>query len=172
MTIHTSHPFADVPRDPVRQLRGRLVSPVTLWTAGDESTRAGLTVSSTEVVLGEPGRVLGLIDPLASILDVIRETGMWVVGVLSVVEVRLSDAFGGRTPVPGGPFALTQFEQSQWGTRASSVGTWAGCRLESMAPLGWSMLVIGTVEQVALDDRTPLAHVRGRYGHWAPGLGG
>ena len=51
MTIHSGHPFADgVPRDPVRQLRGRLVSPVTLWTAGDADRRAGLTVSSTEVV--------------------------------------------------------------------------------------------------------------------------
>ncbi len=171
MTIHQSHPFAEEPRDLVRQLRGRLVSPVTLWTAGTDVDRAGLTVSSTEVVRGEPGRLLGIIDPLASILDAIREHGTWVVGVLSVDEADVSDAFGGIDPAPGGPFAVTPFERSDWGPRASSVGTWAGCRLESLTEIGWSVLVVGTIEHVALDDRTPLAHVRGRYGHWTPGLG-
>ncbi len=171
MTIHSGHPFADAaPRDPVRQLRGRLVSPVTLWTAGDGVRRAGLTVSSTEVVRGEPGRLVGLIDPLSGVLDLVRERGVWVVGVLSVAERKLSDAFGGLDPVPGGPFTLGHWEQTEWGPRSADVGTWAGVRLESITELGWSALVVGTIERVALDERTPLAHLRGRYGHWAPGL--
>ena len=40
-------PFA-VPagrRDPARRLRGRLVAPVTIWTAGRPPGGAGLTVS-------------------------------------------------------------------------------------------------------------------------------
>ena len=171
MTIHSGNPFTEgVPRDPVRQLRGRLVSPVTLWTAGDADRRAGLTVSSTEVVRGEPSRLLGLIDPLSGVLDLVRERGTWVVGVLSVAERRLSDAFGGQDPAPGGPFTLDDWEQTDWGPRAASVGTWAGVRLESIAAVGWSSLVVGTIEHLEVDDRTPLAHLRGRYGHWAPGL--
>jgi hypothetical protein len=41
-------PFAVPPerRDPVRRLRGRLVAPVTVWTAGRPPGGAGLTVSS------------------------------------------------------------------------------------------------------------------------------
>lgn len=171
MTIHSTDPFAEAgPRDPARQLRGRLVSPVTLWTAGDPQTRAGITVSSTEVVRGEPGRLIGLVDPLSGVLDLIRERGSWVVGVLAVTERQLSDAFGGLAPVPGGPFTLGEWEQTPWGPRAASVGTWAGVRLESVAPLGWSSLVVGVIEHVELDARAPLAHLRGRYGHWAPGL--
>jgi len=170
VTIHATNPFAEGPRDPARQLRGRLVSPVTLWTAGDPAQRAGITVSSTEVVRGEPGRLLGLIDPLSGALDLIRERGTWVVSVLSVAEQRLSDAFGGLAPVPGGPFTLGDWEQTPWGPRPGAVGTWAGVRLESIAELGWSALVVGRIESVAIDDRTPLAHLRGRYGHWAPGL--
>lgn len=170
MTIHSSHPFADAaPRDPARQLRGRLVSPVTLWTAGDPTARAGITVSSTEVVRGEPGRVVGLLDPLSGVLELVRERGTWVVGVLSVAERRLSDAFGGLEPAPGGPFTIAEWEQTVWGPRAAAVGTWAGVRLESIAEVGWSALVVGTIEHVELDDRTPLAHLRGRYGHWTPG---
>lgn len=170
MTVHATPPFDEAPRDRARQLRGRLVSPVTLWTAGDPVERAGITVSSTEVVRGEPGRLVGLIDPLSGVLDLIRERGTWVVGVLSVAERPLSDAFGGLAPAPGGPFTLTTWEQTAWGPRATGVGTWAGVRLESISALGWSTLVVGTIETVSIDDRTPLAHLRGRYGHWAPGL--
>lgn len=170
MAIHSAPPFDGGPRDPARQLRGRLVSPVTLWTAGDPDHRAGITVSSTEVVRGEPGRLLGLLDPLAGALDLIRERGTWVVSVLTGAERSLSDAFGGLAPAPGGPFALTDWEQTPWGPRPAGVGTWAAVRLESIAEVGWSALVVGRIESVALDDRTPLAHLRGRYGHWAPGL--
>lgn len=168
MTIHPGHPFeGGQPRDPVRQLRGRLVSPVTLWTAGDPSRRAGLTVSSTEVVRGEPARLLGLIDPLSGVLDLIRERRRWVVAILSVEQGGLSDAFGGLAPAPGGPFSLTEWEQSTWGPRPIDVGTWAGVRLESISDLGWSSLVVGSIEEVEVDDATPLTHLRGRYGHWA-----
>ena len=53
-------PFA-VPagrRDPTRRLRGRLVAPVTIWTAGRPPGGAGLTVSSILVAEGQPARVL------------------------------------------------------------------------------------------------------------------
>lgn len=169
MTIHASHPFGGAPRDPVRQLRGRLVSPVTLWTAGDPGRRAGLTVSSTEVVRGEPARLLGLIDPLSGVLDLVRERGTWVVSVLSVAERRASDVFGGLEPMPGGPFELGTWEQTAWGPRMDSVGTWAGVRVESISEIGWSALVVGTIEHVEVDDSVPLTHLRGRYGHWAAG---
>lgn len=168
MTIHSGHPFTgDAPRDPVRQLRGRLVSPVTLWTAGDPTRRSGLTVSSTEVVRGEPPRLIGLIDPLSGVLDLVRERCTWVVAVLSVEQRGLSDAFGGLAPAPGGPFGLTDWEQTPWGPRPLVVGTWAGVRLESISDLGWSSLVTSTVEHVEVDDATPLTHLRGRYGRWA-----
>src|ERR671932_775332 len=57
-------PFA-VPaerRDPARRLRGRLVAPVTVWTAGHPPGGAGLTVSSVLVAEGQPARLLGLLD--------------------------------------------------------------------------------------------------------------
>src|SRR5262249_30255481 len=61
VTISPSDPFAtpDHLRSPVRRLRGRLPAAVTLWTAPGP---AGLAVSSTLVVDGEPGRLLGVLD--------------------------------------------------------------------------------------------------------------
>ena len=57
MTISSEHPFLppEQDRDPVRRLRGRLISPVTLWTAADGIDRAGLTVGSTVIADGDPG---------------------------------------------------------------------------------------------------------------------
>ena len=57
--LHRSVRDARRASSPVRRLRGRLAAPVTLWTAPGP---AGLTVSSTLVADGEPGRLLGLID--------------------------------------------------------------------------------------------------------------
>jgi 3-hydroxy-9,10-secoandrosta-1,3,5(10)-triene-9,17-dione monooxygenase reductase component len=50
-------------RDPARRWRGRLVAPVTVWTAGHPPSGAGLTVSSVLVAEGQPVR---LIDPTAA----------------------------------------------------------------------------------------------------------
>ena len=72
VTIHTEHPFLDPDADPVRRLRGRLGGAVTLWTSGSERSRAGLTVSSVMVAGGEPGRVLGLVDPDSDFRDVLE----------------------------------------------------------------------------------------------------
>ncbi len=65
MTIHGDHPFLppEEERSPVRRFRGRLPSPVTLWTSVHNGERAGLTVSSMLVANGEPGYVLGVLDP-------------------------------------------------------------------------------------------------------------
>ena len=66
--------FADGP-DRGRRLRGRLVAPVTVWTAGSGENRAGLTVSSCLVAEGEPAEVLGLIGDLTDLYAAILEAG-------------------------------------------------------------------------------------------------
>jgi hypothetical protein len=50
-------PFAVPPerRSPARRLRGRLVAPVTVWTAGHPPGGAGLTVSSVLVAVPRAG---------------------------------------------------------------------------------------------------------------------
>jgi flavin reductase (DIM6/NTAB) family NADH-FMN oxidoreductase RutF len=53
-------------RDPTRRLPGRLLGPVTVWTAGQLPGGAGLTVSSIRVAEGQPARLLGLIDPTSA----------------------------------------------------------------------------------------------------------
>jgi flavin reductase (DIM6/NTAB) family NADH-FMN oxidoreductase RutF len=54
-------------------LRGRLVAPVTVWTAGQVPDGAGLTVSSVLVAEGQPARLLGLIAPTSALWEAMPE---------------------------------------------------------------------------------------------------
>lgn len=166
MTIHSDHPFLEpeAERDPARRFRGRLGGTVTLWTAGAEASRAGLTVSSLMVAAGEPARVLALLDPDSDLADRLRGTGRAVVHLLAWEHRDLADAFAGVAPAPGGPFRLGAFEPTGWGPRLVSAPTWAGVTLEDTRDVGWSVEVTCVLDEVTVGDDAPgLVHRRGRY---------
>ena len=164
MTIHSSHPFADPTPDPVRRFRGRLGGVVTLWTAGDEHDRAGLTVTSLMVANGEPPRVLALVDPDSAFADAIQHSGVAVVQMLQWADRTLAEGFAGTAPAPGGVFEQAAFVQTDWGPRLERARTWAGVRLEVAAEVGWSQLLTCALEHVEVgDDPDPLGHRRGRF---------
>ncbi|MDT0201216.1 flavin reductase family protein [Nocardioides sp. AE5] len=166
MTIHKEHPFLEpeANRDPVRRLRGRLGGPVTLWTSGEDGSRAGLTVSSIMVAAGEPGRLIGLIDPHADLMDRLEETGRAVIQLLHYPHHNLADVFAGQVPAPGGMFAQASWSESEWGPVLDSVTSWAGVRLESATEVGWSNLVTTVIEHAVIgEEDDPLVHRRGRY---------
>ena len=73
MTIHDTHPFAasGQPRRPLRRFRGRLPAPVTIWATYTPRGPVGLTVSSVAVADGEPGEVVGLVDPASDLFDAV-----------------------------------------------------------------------------------------------------
>ena len=164
MTIHAGHPFLDPEPDPVRRFRGRIGGTVTLVTAGDDTSRAGLTVSSLMVANGEPARVLALVDPDSDLAEVVDRTGRAVVQLLSWAHRDLAEAFAGTAPAPGGPFRSAPFEDTAWGPRLAEAVTWAGVRLESVAEVGWSLLLTLVIEDVTVGaDDQPLVHRRGRW---------
>jgi flavin reductase (DIM6/NTAB) family NADH-FMN oxidoreductase RutF len=163
MTISPSDPFAtpDHLRSPVRRLRGRLPSAVTLWTAPGP---AGLTVSSTLVVDGDPGRLLGVLDEESELWAAIEDAGRFAVTALTSEDRQLADRFAGLMPAPGGLFAGGGWRESGYGPVPAGRASWAGCRLDGARPVGWGLLVEATIETVELGDaEPPLVHYRGRY---------
>jgi len=164
VTIHDTHPFADPDPDPVRRLRGRLGGVVSLVTAGDDSSRAGLTVSSLMIANGEPARVLLLVDPDSDLADVVARTARAVVQLLSWSHRDLAEAFAGTAPAPGGPWRMASFEDTAWGPRLVGASAWVEVSLESAVDVGWSRLLTCAVREVGLGaDDAPLVHRRGRY---------
>jgi flavin reductase (DIM6/NTAB) family NADH-FMN oxidoreductase RutF len=165
MTIHSSHPFADAEPDPVRRFRGRLGGAVTLWTAGAEETRAGLTVTSLMVANGESPRIMALVDPDSDLRDAVRESGACVIQVLSWRDRALAEMFAGTAPAPGGVFSHATWEQTSFGPRLVSATTWAFAVPVEERSVGWSVELICRLEKTHfLDETEPaLGHRRGRF---------
>lgn len=164
MTIHDTHPFADPDPDPVRRFRGRLGGAVSLVTAGDASSRAGLTVSSLMVARGESDRVLLLLDPDSDLKDELVRTQRGVVQLLSWRHRGLAEAFAGTAPAPGGPFRAAAFDDTGWGPRLSDATAWLGVRVDHLMVVGWSDLWACVIEAVEVGaDDEPLVSRRGRW---------
>ena len=161
--IHSSDPFAtpEQDRSPVRRFRGRLAAAVTLWTTPGP---AGLTVSSTLVADGDPGRVIGLVDEESDFWDAVSRTRRFAVTPLADTDQQLADRFAGLMPAPGGPFTIGEWTETEFGPVPRHAGTWAGCHLEKDTPVGWSLLLEATIATIRPgEDRRPLVHYRGRY---------
>lgn len=166
MTIHHEHPFipeADA-RDQLRRFRGRLGPQVSLWTSAEGSHRVGLTVSSMLVALGEPGFVLGLLDPDSDLADALVVGSGLVVQLLEWQHRDAAEQFAGQMPAPGGPFANHPFDDTTWGPVLGSASTWLGCRVTQRREVGWSLEISAEVEHVVIGaDAAPLRHRRGRW---------
>lgn len=164
MTISRENPFAEPP-DAVRRFRGRIGGAVSLWTAGADGSRAGLTVSSVMVANGDPAAVLGLLDPDSDLLEALISSGRGVVQLLHWEDRDLAEAFGGTGPAPGGPFRLGSWEQTPSGP--ALVGrTRALVRYVESRDVGWSSLVVAEIDEIVIAaDESPLEHRRGHYLH-------
>jgi 3-hydroxy-9,10-secoandrosta-1,3,5(10)-triene-9,17-dione monooxygenase reductase component len=167
VTIHNTDPFAspEDQRSAVRRFRGRLPSPVTIWTAGVGPARAGLTVSSILVADGEPGRVIGIVDEESSLWEAMKSTGCAAITMLHQGEHLLADRFAGILPSPGGLFAVGDWVDSAYGPVAADAATLAGVTLDESTRFGFGLMIAATIAElhVTTDPLKPLAHVRGRY---------
>ncbi len=162
----SSNPFAppESHRDELRRLRGRLTSPVTIVTAGDEDERTGLTVSSIVVAEGEPPATYLLVGSATDLFYAIEKTGKFVVHVCEGRHRELADVFAGQRPSPGGMFAGLQVTQTEYGPVLDGIGTRAYCTFQRGSEETYSVLVAATVDRVDLADLDdPLAYFRGRY---------
>ena len=151
-------------RDPARQLRGRIASPVTVWTTyGEDDAPHGITVGSV-FVIEQPAAIVGLIDPLSLFWTALSATERFVVHVLERTHRRLADQMAGRYPGPDARFENVEIERSEWGPVIAGVETRAYCDVAGIIESGDSMLVRGAIASVELSPLTdPLLYFRGEY---------
>lgn len=164
--IHNENPFVDAPdqRDPVRRFRGRLAAPVTVVTSGLGSARTGLTVSSLNVVEGEPGVAQLVVGPNTDLWDVSKEAGAFVIHVLEEGDRHLAEVFAGLRPSPGGVFAGLDLSDTEHGPVMDRLTTRAYCRFLDRYELGYSGIVTGEIERVEAGGLAdPLIYFRGGY---------
>lgn len=176
MTIHTQHPFADPPgsRRELRRVRGRWPAGVSVWTSATGSVASrhrpvGLTVSSLLFADGEPGEVLGLLDPDSDLADAIAAAPRVLVNLLPAGRADVAGVFAGLDPAPGGPFTVGEWEATPYGPRLVDAPVAVAVDVTAVVPeVGWSTLVRGRIAEVHWGpDAPPLVHLRGRYGQVA-----
>jgi flavin reductase (DIM6/NTAB) family NADH-FMN oxidoreductase RutF len=169
VTIHHSHPFsvAEQDRNPLRRFRGRMASPVSIWAATANGTRAGWTLSSFLVADGDPAEAIGLIDEESPLADVLADTATLTINLLGWKQRALADAFAGVAPAPGGPFGHAAWQNSDWGPVLEGSQGWIGARLKPDPDhAGWGLLLRAVVERVEIQSDPAddlLCYVRGRY---------
>lgn len=169
--IHDDHPFQDAPadRDPVRQFRGRLVAPVTVVTAGEEGSEAGLTVSSLMVAEGEPASVITLIGTNTDLWEAVAASRRFVVHILGDSQRDDASAFAGIRPRPGGVFTGVEIEHSEWGPVLTDAANRVFCSLASSIELPFHHLVHGEIDKVEVADlNDPAVYFRGVYRRLEP----
>lgn len=169
MTIHSDHPFLppEGDRNPLRRFRGRMLAPVSVWTAYAGERRLGWTVSSMMVADGPEPALLGLLDPdadLTKALLPVEHGRTLAVSLLGWQHRGLPDAFAGLAPAPGGPFRLAEWTETPYGPVLTDAPGWLGATVSDAHPVGWSTLLTARVEQVEIGPSGDLlGHVRGRY---------
>jgi 3-hydroxy-9,10-secoandrosta-1,3,5(10)-triene-9,17-dione monooxygenase reductase component len=164
--VHYENPFVTPPelREPARQLRGRLASPVTIWTSGSAPEPAGLTLSSVVIAEGEPSVICGVLNPTTDLWARIRDTKTFVVHILERRHRSLADAFAGLRPSPGGLFATEPASFSPHGPLLTDIPTRGRCRLVDEVAAGHQRLLKGEIEAIDLAELDePLIYYRGRY---------
>lgn len=165
-SIHHEDPFrpSEKDRSPARRFRGRLASPVSVWTSGPDDAPAGLTVGSLFLAEGEPSCVVGLINDLTDLFDKLSDSGRFVVHILESDHRTLADRFAGLWPSPGGLFHGLEVETTDWGPALSALENRAYCRVSDITEAGYQRLVRGEIERLDIADIVdPLLHFRGRY---------
>jgi flavin reductase (DIM6/NTAB) family NADH-FMN oxidoreductase RutF len=171
VTIHGDYPFPGGERNPVRQFRGRMASPVSIWTCAADSGNVGWTVSSFLVADGSPGVVVGLVDEDSELATCLRTGGVLAVSLLGWQHRALADAFAQLAPAPGGVFRQGRWTQTDWGPVLADAPGWLGARLTNDLDqhAGWTLLVRADIEHVETGpDAGVLAHYRGRYHPFPP----
>ena len=163
VTVRSEDPFATPPADrrTDSRLRSRLVAPVTIWTAGSGAERGGLTVSSVLVAEGDPAGMLGLIDALSAVYDLILESRRFVVHVLATGDQRLAGMFAGTYPAD--PFEEVVTADSEFGPVISGSRHVVRCEFLGSTNIGFRALVCGRIEAIEISDVSPLVRYRGQY---------
>src|SRR5579875_3747482 len=149
-----------------RQVLGRFASGVTVVTMAHEGVASGLTVSAFCSLSLNPSYILVCIDKRSSTLELIRQSGSFVVNILSNEQSDLSNHFASKLTdkLSGIPHRI--------GSLGAPIldGTLAylECSLVKEIDGGDHYIYIGEVQHTDLaEDKTPLLYYHGKYGQFA-----
>lgn len=146
-----------------RRVMGSFASGVTVVTTMEGDTPRGFTASAVSSLSQEPRMLLVCVSKYSTTLDVIKESGSFVVNVLAANQQEIAQQFATR--------AHDRFEGTRWRPGAMSGApvidgslAYAECRITGTCPGGDHIILMGEVLAGDAHEAEPLLYFRGRYG--------
>jgi flavin reductase (DIM6/NTAB) family NADH-FMN oxidoreductase RutF len=149
----------------MRKMRGWFASGVTVVTTALDGRLHGVTVSAfTAVSLDPPLVLVSLADETTS-RDMIAESGLFAVNILSEEQEFLSERFAARAPLVNDDFQGVPYHVEATGAPIlKSSLAWYDCRVVATHDGGDHTLFLGQVKAIGWDDsRKPLLYFANRY---------
>ena len=150
----------------LRKLRGLFASGVTVVTAVHAGRLRGITVSAFASISLEPPLVMIALAREAGTCEMIVESGVFAVNILSDDQEFLSERFAARAPIVNEKFEGVPYETAATGAPIllESIA-WYDCRVEATYAGGDHVIIIGRVVAIGFgaEARQPLLYYANRY---------
>ena len=150
----------------LRKMRGLFASGVTAVTTALDGRLRGVTVSAFMSVSLDPPLVLIALANETTLRDMLAESGIFAVNLLSDDQEFLSERFAARAPIVNEEFEGVPYFIAVTGAPILEQSlAWYDCRVEATHPGGDHTLFIGRVEAMGFsdEDRAPLIYCANRY---------
>jgi len=149
----------------MRKLRSLFASGVTVVTTALEGRLHGVTVSAFAAVSLDPPLVLIALANESTTREMIAESGIFAVNILSDALEFISERFAARAPLVNEKFEGVPHHVAATGAPILEKSlAWYDCRLEATHDGGDHTLLVGRVQAMGMDQaRRPLVYFANRY---------
>jgi len=149
----------------LRKMRGLFASSVTAVTTALDGRLRGVAVSAFMSVSLDPPLVLIALANETTMYDMLAESGIFAVNLLSDDQEFLSERFAARAPIVNEEFEGVPYLLSVTGAPILEQSlAWYDCRVEATHPGGDHTLFVGRVEAMGFsENREPLIYFANRY---------
>lgn len=165
MVQHTHGSSMVINEATMRKLRSLFASGVTVVTTALEGRLHGVTVSAFTAVSLDPPLVLIALANETTTREMIAESGIFAVNILSDELEFLSERFAARAPLVNERFEGVPHHVATTGAPilAKSLA-WYDCRLDAAHNGGDHTLFVGRVQAAGMDEGwRPLVYFANRY---------
>ncbi len=148
-----------------RDVMGRFATGVTVVTVTHDGVTRGMTANAFSSVSADPAMLLICIDEHSSMFQIFQEADAFAVNILAEDQSEISRSFamrGEKEEEMGG----YPFKRARLGSPIlDGVIAWAECRVAHRYSGGDHIIVVGRVEDLAIEqpDGAPLLFFGGQY---------
>lgn len=138
---------------------------VVVITTATADERRGITVNAFASLSLEPALVLACLDKLTRTAELIQQSGVFAVSILSYEQMFLADRFAGRAIPVNRRFHGVPFETARTGSPIlSGCLAWVDCQLSACYSGGDHVIIVGEVLALGLGSgREPLLYYNSHF---------